>query len=190
MSVRPEPFPDPVLSESARFFQHSLSLWPFLPQYQHSAMALPWRLSSLRLPLVPEGPELLSASLRCLLPRSRRPPRPPRPRGLSPSVYSILLSACVLVEAPAWFSSTRSIECKLKKDGVFSRVHTAVRNAPNFGAKPQRQIWTMSPPSMFTSMEARESQISLILPLHGSCTHNDVPFTRCIRTALPGSSGG
>ena len=78
-------------------------------------------------------------------------------------MYSILLSVCVLLDAPARFSSTRSIDCKLKKDSVFSWVHTAVRNAPNFGAKPPRQIWTISPSSMFTSMEARESQISLIL---------------------------
>ena len=40
-----------------------------------------------------------------------------------------MLSVCVLVDAPAWFSSTRSINCKSRKDGVFSRVHTAVRNA-------------------------------------------------------------
>ena len=76
-------------------------------------------------------------------------------------MYNILLS--VLVDAPAWFSSTRSIDCKSKKDGIFSRVHTAVRNALNFGAKPLRQIWTISPSSIFTSMEVRESQISLIL---------------------------
>ena len=77
-------------------------------------------------------------------------------------MYNILLSVCVLVDAPAWFSSTRSIDCKSRKDNVFSRVHTAVRNAPNFGAKPPRQIWTISLSSMFTSMEAKESQISLI----------------------------
>ena len=73
-----------------------------------------------------------------------------------------MLSVCVLVDAPAWFSSTRSIKCKSRKDGVFSRVHTAVRNAPNFGGKPLRQTWTISLSSMFTSMEARESQMSLI----------------------------
>ena len=78
-------------------------------------------------------------------------------------MYNILLSVCVLVDAPAWFSSTRSIDCKSKKDGVFSQAHTAVRNAPNFGAKPARQIWTISLFSMFTSMEVKESQMSLIL---------------------------
>ena len=61
-----------------------------------------------------------------------------------------------------WFSFTRSINCKSKKDGVFSRVHTTVRKAPNFGAKPPRQTYTISLSSMFTSMEARESQMSLI----------------------------
>ena len=73
------------------------------------------------------------------------------------------MSMCVLVDAPAWFSSTRSIDCKLKKDGVFSRVDTAVRNAPNFDAKPPRQTWTISLSSMFTSMEAKESHMFLIL---------------------------
>ena len=78
-------------------------------------------------------------------------------------MYNILLSVCVLVDAPAWFSSTRSIDCKSKKDDVLSRVHTAVRNALNFGAKPLRQIWTISLSSMFTLIEATESHISLIL---------------------------
>ena len=77
-------------------------------------------------------------------------------------MYNILLSVCVLVDAHAWFSSTRSIDCKSKKDGVFSRVDTTVRNAPNFGAKPPRQTWTVSLSSMFTSMEGKESQMSLI----------------------------
>ena len=77
-------------------------------------------------------------------------------------MYSILLSVCVLVDAPAWFSSTRSIDCKSKKDGVFSQVHTTVRNALNFGAKPPRQTWTISLSSMFTSMEAKESYMSFI----------------------------
>ena len=71
-------------------------------------------------------------------------------------MYNILLSVYVLVDAPAWF------DCKSKKDGVFSQVHTAVRNAPNFGARPLRQIWTIPLSSMFTSMEAKESQMSLI----------------------------
>ena len=78
-------------------------------------------------------------------------------------MYNILLLLCVLVDTPAWFSSTRSIDCKSKKDDVFSWVHTAVRIAPNIGAKPLRQIWTISLSLMFTSMEAKESQISLIL---------------------------
>ena len=77
-------------------------------------------------------------------------------------MYNILLSVCVLVNTPVWFSSTRTINYKSKKDGVFSRVHTAVRNAPNFDAKPLRQTWTISLSSMFTSMETRESQMSLI----------------------------
>ena len=77
-------------------------------------------------------------------------------------MYNILLSVCVLVDAPAWFSSTRSIDCKSKKDGILSRVHTAVRNAPNLGAKPPRQIWTILLSSMFTSMETWESHMSLI----------------------------
>ena len=77
-------------------------------------------------------------------------------------MYIILLLVCVLVDAPVWFSSTRSIDYKSKKDGVFSRVHTAVRNAPNFGAKPPRQIWTIPLSLMFTSMEATESQMFLI----------------------------
>ena len=71
------------------------------------------------------------------------------------------MSVCVLIDAPAWFS-IKSIDCKSKKDGVFSRVHTVVRNAPNFDAKPPRQTWTISLSSMFTSMEAKELQISLI----------------------------
>ena len=33
---------------------------------------------------------------------------------------------------------TRSIDCKSKKDGVFSLVQTTVWNAPNFDANPQR----------------------------------------------------
>ena len=74
-------------------------------------------------------------------------------------MYNILLSVCMLVDAPTWFSSTRSIDCKSKKDGVFSLVHATVWNAPNFGAKPPRQIWTI----LLSSMEAKESQMSLIL---------------------------
>ena len=77
-------------------------------------------------------------------------------------MYNILLSVCVLVDAAPWFSSTSSIDCKSKMDGVFSRVHTTVRNAPNFGAKPTRQTWTISLSSMFTSMEAKKSQMPLI----------------------------
>jgi hypothetical protein len=69
---------------------------------------------------------------------------------------------CVLVDAPTWFSSTRNIDCKSKKDGVVSLVHTAIRNAPNFDAKPPRQIWTFSLSSMSTSTDAKDSQISLI----------------------------
>ena len=46
------------------------------------------------------------------------PPRPPRSWGLSSCVYNILFLACVLVDTPAWFSSTRSIDCKSKKDGT------------------------------------------------------------------------
>jgi hypothetical protein len=68
----------------------------------------------------------------------------------------------MLIGAPTWFSSTRSIDCKSKKDGVVSRVHKAVRNAPNFDAKPPRQIRTFSLSSMFTSIDAKESQISFI----------------------------
>jgi uncharacterized membrane-anchored protein len=68
---------------------------------------------------------------------------------------------CVLVDAPTWFSSTRRIDCKSKKDGVDSLVHTAIWNAPNFDARPQRQIWTVSLSSIFTSTDARDSQISL-----------------------------
>ena len=77
-------------------------------------------------------------------------------------MYNILLSVCMLVDAPAWFSCTRSIDCKSKKDSVFSRVFITVWNAPNFDAKPPRQTWTISLSSMFTSMEAKESQMSLI----------------------------
>jgi hypothetical protein len=69
---------------------------------------------------------------------------------------------CVLVDAPTWFSSTRSIDCRSKKDGVVFLVHTAVRNIPKFDARPPRQIWTFSLSSMFTSTNARDSQISLI----------------------------
>jgi hypothetical protein len=72
------------------------------------------------------------------------------------------LSVCVLLEAPTWFSSTRRIDCKSKKDGIVSLVHTAVRNAPNFDARPPRQIWTFSLSLMFTSTDAKDSQISLI----------------------------
>jgi hypothetical protein len=60
------------------------------------------------------------------------------------------------------FSSTRSIDCKSKKDGVVSLVHTVVRNAPNFDARPPIQIWTFSLLSMSTSTDAKDSQISLI----------------------------
>ena len=38
----------------------------------------------------------------------------------------------VLVDAPSWFYSTRSIDCKSKNEGVVSLVQTVVRNAPNF----------------------------------------------------------
>jgi hypothetical protein len=69
---------------------------------------------------------------------------------------------CVLVDAPTWFSSTRSIDCKSKNDGVVSFVHTAIRDAPNFDARPPRQIWTFSLSSMSTSTNAKDSQISLI----------------------------
>ena len=66
------------------------------------------------------------------------------------------MSVYVLVDAPAWF------DCKSKKDDVFSQVHTTIRNAPNFDAKPSRQTWTISLSLMFTSIEAKESQMSLI----------------------------
>ena len=52
--------------------------------------------------------------------------------------------------------------CKLKNNGVFSRVHRAVWNSPNFDTSPLRQICTISPSSTFTSMEAKESHISFI----------------------------
>ena len=117
-----------------------------------------------RLPLLPKGADLLSASPLCLLPCSRTPPllrtdspRLPRPRGLSFYVYNILLSVCVLIDASTWFFSTSSIDCKSNKDDVFSLVQTAVWNAPNFDANPQRQICTISPSWTFTSME-RESR--------------------------------
>ena len=56
---------------------------------------------------------------------------------LPPCTTSCCRCACLLTH-PAWFFSTRSIDCKLKKDDIFSRVHTTVRNTPNFGAKPSR----------------------------------------------------
>ena len=77
-------------------------------------------------------------------------------------MYNILLSVCVLVDAAAWFCPIRIIICKSKNDGVFSRVHTAVRNALNFDAKPPGQIWTISLSSMLTSMEAKESHMCSI----------------------------
>jgi hypothetical protein len=62
-----------------------------------------------------------------------------------------------------WFSPTRSIDYKSKKDGIVSLVHTAVRNAPNFDARLPRQIWTFLLSSIFTSTDAKDSQISVIL---------------------------
>ena len=56
------------------------------------------------------------------------PPRPPCSWGLSSFMYIIFLSVCILVDAPLWFSSTRSIDYKSKNVGNFSLRQTTVRN--------------------------------------------------------------
>ena len=96
------------------------------------------------------------------------PTRPPRPWGLSSSVYNNLLLACVLLDAPTWFSSKRRIDCKSKNQGVFSLVQTVVRNAPNFDANPLRQTCTIFSSSTFTLIEARDSHMFLILEVCSS----------------------
>ena len=63
----------------------------------------------------------------------------------------------ILVDSPVWFSSTRSIDCKSKKDENFSLVQIVVGNDPNLDASPPTQT-----SSMVTVMETRESHISLI----------------------------
>ena len=80
-------------------------------------------------------------------------------------MYNILLLVFVLIDTPVWFSSTRSIDCKSKKDGDFSLVQMVVRNDPNLDASPPRQTWTISPSSTVKLMEAIKSQISLIQAL-------------------------
>mgnify|MGYP000653882323 CR=1 FL=1 len=89
------PILSPVLSESARFLQHSLSLWPFLPQYQHSAADFPCRFSSPRLPLFLSVPSTLILSFASV---AHRLASSSSPRGLSPSVYIILLSVFLYKE--------------------------------------------------------------------------------------------
>ena len=64
---------------------------------------------------------------------------------------------CMLIDTPVWFSSTRSIDCKSKKDNVFSLVQTAIQNDPNFYAKPPRQTCTISSSSSVTLIDLSDS---------------------------------
>ena len=95
---------------------------------------------------------------------SYRPPRlcvnpnhPSQPQGLSAYVYNILLSACVLVDAPMWFSSTRNINCSSKKEDLFTLMEISVRNYPSLDTSPPRSTCIISSSLMITLMEAWES---------------------------------
>ena len=49
-----------------------------------------------------------------------------------------LVVGYVLVDAPVWFSSTRSIDYNSKKDKVFSLMQTSILNDPNLDIKTPR----------------------------------------------------
>ena len=137
------------------FFQHSLSLWPFRPTVPgvHHALSLPAFGTTLTLPTRGGFGTIVSISIMFWF--YSYPPRPPRLRGLSTSVYNILLSVRIFLNAPAWFSSTRSIDYNSKKDGIFSLMQTIVQHALNFDANPPRQTRTISSSLMIMLMEAR-----------------------------------
>ena len=150
-------------------FDHNTNdLWICFANFQHHLD-----------PLLMEGP-LLSAPPLCLWfcsyrspPLHADPSRPPRPRGLFASVYIILLSASMLIDAPVWFSSTRSINCKSKNDNVFSHVQTVLRNDLNFYTNP---IVCLHHLVIINLNVNRTKRVTSLPYLRGIVTHQHLPL--------------
>ena len=81
-----------------------------------------------------------------------------------------------------WFSSTNSIDWSLKKEGDFSLARTAVRIAPNRGARPAEVY--LHHLIVIDVYAYRAERVAELLDLYGVCRDGHVPLLNVVQLCL------